>query len=103
MCVSELGNVKEIGFQIWGPEKKMYPKSRTGKENVSQKWGPEGFLQVPTRIKFFSGPYFWDTFYFPVPKFESKFLFRLPILRYTFLFRSPILRHTLSLEVREYF
>ena len=36
--------VKEIGSQIWGPEKKMYPKSRTGKENVSQKWGPENKL-----------------------------------------------------------
>ena len=112
-CISEIGTGKEIGSQIWGPEKKMYPKSRTGKENVSQKWGPENKLVLKSgdrkdffrshllRVKFFSGPYFWDTFSFPVPIFESNFLFRSPILRYTFLFRSPILRHTLSLEFGE--
>ena len=94
-CISEMGTGKEIGSQIWGPEKKMYPKSRTGKENVSQKWGPEkklvlksgdrkDFFRSPLlRVKFFSGPYFWDTFSFPVPIFESNFIFRSPILRYT--------------------
>ena len=105
-----MGTGKEIGSQIWGPEKKMYPKSRTRKENVSQKWGPENKLVLKNRdrkdffrsqllrVKLFSGPYFWDTFPFPVPIFESNFLFQSLILRYTFIFRSPILRHTLSLE-----
>ena len=36
-CISEMGTGKEMGSQIWGPEKKICPKSRTGKENVSQK------------------------------------------------------------------
>ena len=82
-----MGTGKEIGSQIWGPEKKMYPKSRTGKENVSQKWGPENKLVLKSgdrkdffrsqllRLKLFSGPYFWDTFSFPVPIFENQFLF----------------------------
>ena len=91
-CISEMGTGKEIGSQIWGPEKKMYPKSGDRKDF---------FRSHLLRVKFFSGPYFWDTFSFPVPIFESNFLFRSPILRYTFLFRSPILRYTLSLEFWE--
>ena len=62
-CISEMGTGKEIGSQIWGLEKKIYPK-----RNWFSKWGPEGFL--------------------PVPSFESKILFRSLLLGYIF-FSGP--------------
>ena len=39
--VAKLKKLIKIGSQIRGPEEKMYPKSRAGRENVSKKWGPE--------------------------------------------------------------
>ena len=66
---------EDLQYSRYGDGKRnCVPK--VGPENGSQKWETEGILSVPTlRIKFFSGPYFWDTFYFPFPIFESKFLF----------------------------
>ena len=80
-----MGNGKENVSHRVGPENKCIPKVETVKEIGSQKWGPEGSLKGLLRsqllgLKFFSGPYFWDTFSFPVPIFESNFLFRSPIL-----------------------
>ena len=109
-----IGDLKRKVYLRNGDRKRnWFSNMGTGKENVSQKWGPENKLVLKSgdrkdffrsqllRLKLFSGPYFWDTFSFPVPIFESNFLFRAPILRYTFLFSSPILRYTLSLEFGE--
>ena len=107
------GPEKKSVSQNWGPENKItlkyrdrkrkcIPKVGTGKEIGSQKWDQkDSFRSHLLRVKFFSGPHFWDKFSFPVPIFESNFLVRCPFLRYTFLIRSPILRHTLSLEFGE--
>ena len=98
--VPKYGDRKRKCIPKVGPENKCIPKVGTGKEIGSQKWGPEGFLPVPSfeskilfrslllRYIFFSGPRFWNKFFFQVPISEIHFSFQVPNSE----------THTLSLE-----
>ena len=116
--------VRVVFPKIGDRKRKLLSNIGTGKENVSQKQGPENnftlkswdpkksFRSPLLRTNFFSGPHFWDTFSFPVlllgyiffsgPHIWEPISFPVPISEIHFSFQVPNSEtHTISRILRK--
>ena len=97
ILLSKVGTGKELWSENWDRKRIVISEMGTGKLfPVPILRYTVLFRSLLLRIKFFSGPQFWNHFSFPVPSFEIQFSFPK---KFKFLFNFKALKEKPSIVI----